>query len=250
MKAWMCAALVLASCQRTEEPPPVASAPTLPARAAPASPVDASPPDAQTLKGHMREHFAAISELQRAIARGHLDEAKQLAAWLGSHDETLLDGWKPYVDELKTAAAAMRDARDLPSAAALAGKLARSCSKCHEARSATVAFAWAPAPEDQPVLVAQMKRHQWAASRMWEGLVGPSEDLWDQGTRALATTQLDLVAAGGSGRGDVTALAQKVRELANRGSKIIDHDERAAWYGELLSTCAGCHALVRPTPVP
>jgi hypothetical protein len=249
MRAWICVALALASCKSADDPArPPAESPS-PA-AIPVAPAPAAPPDAATLKGHMREHFAAVSELQRAIARGHLDEAKQLADWLGTHDETLLDGWKPYVDDLKASASAVRDAKDLPAAAALAGRLARACSKCHEARSATVAFAWMPAPDDQPTLEPQMKRHQWAAARMWEGLVGPSDELWDQGTRMLAATQLDLVAAGGSGRGDITALARKVNELAKQGAKITDHDERARWYGELLSTCAGCHALARPQPVP
>jgi len=248
MRTWICAALALASCKSADDPArPPAESPPAPARTPVAS---ATPPDAATLKGHMREHFAAVSELQRAIARGHLDEAKQLADWLGSHDETLLDGWQPYVDELKAAAAAVHDAKDLPVAAALAGRLARACSKCHEARSATVAFAWLPAPDDQPTLETQMKRHQWAAARMWEGLVGPSDELWDQGTRTLAATQLDLVAAGGSGRGDITALARRVSELAKQGAKITDQDERARWYGELLSTCAGCHTLARPQPVP
>ncbi len=32
--------------------------------------------------------------------------------------------------------------------------------------------------------------------------------------------------------------------------KVEDHDARATLYGELLSTCAGCHQLVRQNPVP
>jgi mono/diheme cytochrome c family protein len=67
----------------------------------------------------------------------------------------------------------------------------------------------------------------------------------------LATAKLDAqAAAGGAPRGDVVALAAKVRELARRATKLTDQDARAELYGELLSTCAGCHQLVRPRPVP
>src|SRR5664279_302037 len=51
-------------------------------------------------------------------------------------------------------------------------------------------------------------------------------------------------------KGHVSALAKRVRELATTASKIDDQDAHATTYGELLSTCAGCHALVRPDPVP
>lgn len=245
MRTWLSIAIVLTACrgsdERTEVPTPATPVVTTP-------PADAAAAvaDAPSLKAHMREHFAAVTELQRAIARGHLDEARTLAAWLGSHDEPLLDGWQPFVDELKASALAVERAKDLPDAAALAGRLARACSKCHEARSAIITFAWEPAPDDQPALPVQMKRHQWAAARMWEGLVGPSDEMWKQGTDVLTTTQLDLVAAGGAARGDIKALAARVRELAKQGAGLADSDARSRWYGELLSTCAGCHALARP----
>jgi mono/diheme cytochrome c family protein len=57
-------------------------------------------------------------------------------------------------------------------------------------------------------------------------------------------------AAGPTPRGDVAALAARVRELATKAATLEEQDDRAALYGELLSTCAGCHALVRPAPVP
>jgi len=213
--------------------------------------VPAAPADAEGLKAHMRRHFAAVSELQRAIARGHLDEARELARWLASHDEPMPAAWAPAIEEMHVAARAVATARDLPTAASLAARLGRACSACHEAHHAVVTFAWEPPPDDGPALAAQMKRHQWAAARLWDGLVGPSDELWAEGTRVLATAHLDAVqAAHGVARGDVPALAARVRELAKRAGSITDHDARATLYGELLSTCAGCHQLVRPGPVP
>jgi cytochrome c553 len=201
-------------------------------------------------KAHMRKHFAAVSELQRAIARGHLDDAHELAGWLTGHAEPLQEGWEPYVDELQAAARDVSTAGDLPTAAALAARLGRACSRCHEARDAIVSFSWAPAPDETPMLASQMKRHQWAAARLWEGLVGPADQLWKEGADVLSHTKLDVAQAAELNRGDVAALAGRVRELAKRAGTVTDHDERAKLFGEMLSTCAGCHQLVRPQPVP
>ncbi len=215
--------------------------------------VNADPADASTLKEHMREHFAAVSDLQRAIARGHLDAAKQDARWIMEHDEPQqLADWAPFVAEMKQAARDVTAAPDLPSAAAVASRLGRACSRCHEQTHAIVTFAWEEPPADAPGLQAQMRRHQWAAARLWQGLVGPSDDMWREGALVLASTQLDAFAATGSSapRGDISALAKRVRELATTASKTENQDARATTFGELLSTCAGCHVLVRPSPVP
>jgi hypothetical protein len=256
------AILLFAAACRSDAPPPAPGPTPAPATGSGSGSgsanIDANPPaanlpaDAETLKEHMREHFAAVSELQRAIARGHLDQAKQLADWLVTHDEHLLDGWKPFVDELKDAARAVAAAPDLPTAGSVASRLGRACSRCHEERTAIVTFAWEPSPTEDATLNSQMKRHQWAAARLWDGLVGPSDDLWTEGAKVLSTAKLDVLAATGGveGRGDVTALTKKVHELAIKATTMTDHDQRAALYGELLSTCAGCHALVRPRAVP
>lgn len=249
-------ALCLAACSSKREPAP-APAPSTGTGGGVArgsgTPSDAAVAGATadaTLKEHMRAHFSAVSDLQRAIARGHLDQARADAQWLVDHDEGVLAAWKPLVAEMRTAARDVVGAQDLPTAAVLAARLGRACSRCHQEQTATVAFAWSVPPPEAPDLKVQMQRHQWAAARLWEGLVGPSDEMWTQGASVLAETQLDAVAAGGAGRGDVPALAARVQELAGRAAAETDLDGRARLYGELLSTCAGCHAIVRPKPVP
>lgn len=219
---------------------------SVPADAAAAATIDA------TLKEHMRAHFAAVSDLQRALARGHLDKAKADARWIIEHDEPgQLAEWAVFVAEMKRAANELVAAPDVPTAAALVSRLGRACSRCHEQTAAVVTFAWEEPPEAAADLASQMRRHQWSASRLWEGLVGPADDIWKQGARTLATSQLDMTAAAGpTPRGDVAALAARVRELATKAASFEEQDDRAALYGELLSTCAGCHVLVRPAPVP
>ena len=226
----------------TPPPPDASKTPLSDAAAAPG-------PKGPEIKAHMREHFAVVSALQLAIARGQLAEAQGYATWLASHVEPEVEGWAPYVAGLKTAAQNVAAAKDLPGAAAVAPTLARACAACPQAQGAIVAFTWSEAPEASDELPAQMKRHQWAAARLWDGLVGPSDTLWREGAAVLATTKLDAVgAAGGVARGDVGALASNIRQLATKAEALTDQDERAALYGELLSTCAGCHMLVRPQP--
>ena len=247
----MVALATLLACESGERAPGTASGSARPAPPPPgAVSTDATASD---LDEHMREHFASIAELQRATARGRLATAKADALWLVDHDEPAkLAAWRPFVTEMRQAALEFMATRDLPSAAAVASRLGRTCSRCHEATSAVVTFAWETPPPDAPNLPAQMKRHEWAAARLWEGLVGPSDTMWRGGAGVLATTRLDVRAASGSAtppRGDVEALAKYVRELATTATGIDDQDARAKLYGELLSTCAGCHALVRPDPV-
>lgn len=242
-------ALVACSDPKPSEPRPAEPKPAAPVAVAPPVPAPI-PPDASPLAEHMVEHFTVIVELQRAIALGQLDEAKRQASWLIDHDLPAREGWPMFVDDMKVAAREVVAAGDLPTASVLAARLGRTCSRCHERQNAVVTFAWEPAPEESPRLVIQMQRHEWAALRLWEGLVGPSDEMWSQGAGVLASSQLDTAAATkGVARGDVPALAARVRQLAIRATTTTDHDQRATLYGELLSTCAGCHQLVRPTPV-
>lgn len=247
---------LLASCSRKadDSEAPGSAVPPAPVAvvADAATPVDGAAPDGETVKQHMNEHFAAITELQRAIAHGRLEAAQSQAQWIVDHEEpSRIAAWAPLVTELKQAAREVVAARDVPTASALAARLGRACSRCHEQNAAVVSFAWEQAPPEGTTLAAQMKRHQWAAQRLWEGLVAPIDDVWREGATVLASTKLDVTAASaGVPRGDVAALAAKVRTLATRAVTLEDGDARAALYGELLSTCAGCHALVRPAPVP
>ena len=242
------AAAALAGCGgRADRDPPRAQTEVARAdAAAPAPTADAAP----SLRQHMDEHFRAVAELQGAIVRGHLEQARAHAQYLVEHDEhAALDGWQPHVDAMRAAARAVSAAPDLPTAGRLTAELGRACSGCHRAQRAVVAFAWAPVTDDDGSLAAQMRRHQWGAARMWEGLVGPSDPLWTEGAAALAASRLDVLAATRQGGPALTRdLAERVHDLARTAATVTTADGRAALYGELLSTCATCHQLNRDLP--
>lgn len=199
---------------------------------------------------HMRAHLAAAEALQAAIADGRLIDAREQAAWLVGHPMDAPPSWTPYIDQMRFAAMRIEHARDVADAASQIGHLGRACSSCHEAHGARPAFAYEPPPEDDATLDAQMARHQWAAARLWEGLVGPADQLWAEGAHVLATARLDIArSAHEKPNADVIELAERLRDQAREAVTLTQRDARAEWFGAMMGTCASCHSIVRPAPV-
>jgi cytochrome c556 len=198
----------------------------------------------------MRAHFAAVAELQAAIAQGRLIDARETARWFASHEMDAPPSWSPYVDEMRYAAMRIERAKDVAAAGAQIGRLGRACSSCHQAQDAHPAFAYEPPPTDVNTLEAQMARHQWAAARLWEGVVGPADQLWDEGARVMAMTRFDVAkSAHEKPNPDVIELAERLRDQSTQAITIKDHNARAAFFGDMMETCASCHSIVRPAPV-
>ncbi|MCX5744584.1 MAG: hypothetical protein NT062_19000, partial [Proteobacteria bacterium] len=117
MKRSLLCVTLLVACRDERATPPVPVAPLASPStmgSAVGAPADAAP---ETLKDHMQQHFMAITELQRAIARGYLDKAKEQATWIETHAEHPQPGWEAYLDELHAAAGEVAKAPDLPTAA-------------------------------------------------------------------------------------------------------------------------------------
>lgn len=253
-RIWWPLILVVIGCNERSSAPPAAPPAPTPTAAAPATPTPAveppttppPTPDA-ALKDHMQEHFAAITEIQRAVVRSNLAAAQSAARYLAEHVEHgAIAGWKPYVDALRQAATRVANAKDIPTAGLAAATLGHTCARCHAAHSAIVTFAWEPQPEGDDSLVVQMRRHQWAAARLWEGLVGPSDEMWAEGASALAAANFTKVTAQAKARGvEVARFATTVKSLAQKAGAVPEGDARADLYGQLLKACASCHQLTR-----
>lgn len=200
------------------------------------------------MKQHMASHFEAAAALQTAIAHGRLVDARDRAHWFASHEMDAPLSWRPYLDEMRYAALRIERARDVATAGAQIGLLGRACGACHEAHAAKPAFRYELPPSNDTTLDAQMHRHQWAAARMWQGVVGPADQAWQDGARVMATTRLDVAATAHEKPNTETfELAEQLRDQATRALAITDRDEQATFYGEMMETCASCHSIVRPT---
>ena len=91
-----------------------------------------------------------------------------------------------------------------------------------------------------------MVRHIWAADRMWEGLIGPSDEAWAAGSSALLAEWpgLDDLPGEAGGSGGARNYVPQLQDLAKRSVSARDREDRASLYGELLGTCFGCHRAV------
>lgn len=95
-----------------------------------------------------------------------------------------------------------------------------------------------------------MQRHQWAAERMWQALITPSEEAWIKGTEAMADAPLapEQLAPERSTPAEIKSLSRRVHSLAEDARGSRDINVWVARYGEMLTTCAECHrALGRQT---
>jgi cytochrome c556 len=186
----------------------------------------------------MHARFAAAKAAEVAIALGDLERAHGEAHRIATQDEPdFLPEWRPYLDEIRATAARIETTPDTMTAAKTMAQLGRECARCHEATDAKIAFARELVPP------TEMASHQWAAARMWEGVIGPSEDRWLAGAHALSGAPLTLTAE--SGQLGIADDAARVKLLAQRALKPDDRDERANLFGDLLATCAHCHAVIR-----
>lgn len=198
---------------------------------------------------HHRMHvrFGAALRIEQAIAHSDLERAHAEAHELaGLEEPDVLPAWHPYFDSIRDAARQVEAAGSVIGAARLTATLGRRCARCHEAITAHVRFPAEPPPASDPKLVIQMLGHQWAAAQMWQGLIGPSDDRWLAGARALTTAPLNIVAQSVTATSDldVDDIA-RVRLYANRALAAASQDAREEVFGTLLATCAHCHAVLR-----
>lgn len=203
----------------------------------------------KVLQAHDRMHqrFDATRRMQLAIGVSDLERAQAEAKLVAELDEPdAAPEWRPYLDNIKRSAQQVRATKDLVAAAKTSALLGRECAKCHEAIKAKITFPKELAPTSQsPKLAVQMHAHQWAASRMWEGLIAPSDERWLQGAKGLAGARLDIAAEGGPGAPGIADEIGRVRSLAAQAQKPKSQQERAELYGDILGSCARCHYKIR-----
>ena len=209
------------------------------------SPYDIESLAASVQAAHYRMHarFAAARRMEESIARSDLDGAHLEAHLLAELDEPdALPVWRPYIENIRAAAHQVELATGLGPAARLAAEMGRSCARCHEAIKAHVTFPAEPRPSGD----SKMMEHQWAAVQMWKGLIGPSDDRWLEGAQALTTVPLNMVAMSVTPTSDLDVDdVARVRLYARRALAAQPQGARAEVFGQLLETCAHCHAMLR-----
>jgi mono/diheme cytochrome c family protein len=205
------------------------------------------------LADHMHGHLDQISTIKAAVIAGKLEDTREPASWLATHEEPeeVPGAWLPYVEQMRHYAVMAAAAENLLTAAAAVSEIGRTCGDCHRASGFRVAFGYDERPpQDVQNVRTQMQRHLWAADRMWDGLVGPSDVAWKRGTDILAEVQLEAsdVTDSDDQQAPVTNLLRRVRSFGEIGSQATSVELRSGLYGEFLSLCATCHGLTSGGP--
>lgn len=194
----------------------------------------------------MHARFAATTRIEQAIVGSRLEQVHVEARTIAATEEPeLLPRWRPFFESVRVAAADVSTSEDLTSAAERTATLGVRCAVCHEASRARIQFRQDTQPDGNAKLTTTMAGHQWAAARLWEGLIGPSDASWTSGAEMLARAPLTIVAEDPDRPSGIGNDVARVRLLAKRAQNEKTLDGRAKLYGEILATCAHCHAVIR-----
>jgi cytochrome c553 len=196
---------------------------------------------------HMHENFDLLRAIEKLLVRGKLDEVRLLARGIAeAPDEPGMAAWAKQAALVRERAAALATAPDAAEACRREARLAIACAGCHVDAGAAPEFqSPGQAPPDLPTIEARMRRHLWATDRLWEGIVGAADDAWRQGLDVLAATPLSSVQDVDGG------FARRLQQLADRArvqQATATATDRAHSYGEILTTCTGCHTARPKAP--
>ena len=182
--------------------------------------------------------------MRDGVVRGDLDLARREAGILANLrvEQRKLPGWDQNIEAMKTAAVQVADAKDLDAASRSLAHVARTCGQCHATLFHSPILTKEP-PEDRAEVVPVMKRHQWAAVRLWYGLIFPSSDAWSAGALALAGAPLDpgLLTPGQSPVPRLVELERSTHELAAQAGSAVSAADREQVFGAIVRTCSACH---------
>jgi hypothetical protein len=198
----------------------------------------------------MRGEYYAALEIENAIVDGRLTDAREKATWIATHGDQL-DPPATKNDELIQAADTIATSQSVLDAAGGLARLGHACASCHVATGAKVdlAFVKFRAPEGDASLHGQMLQHSWAAERLWQGMLAPSDTAWSEGADLLAKSAIDLSATTrNKPNAEAAELAERLKFMAQSATHAAPA-ERSLAFGEIIVACARCHDVVRVHPV-
>ncbi len=198
---------------------------------------------------HMFDHFQNVADIEAALIRGDLEGARIPARYLADHSEVagLPQSGAPWLAAMRAEARTVAGAQDLPTAGGAAARMAKTCGDCHHASGEGPRMIIGSMPrEGGSSTTTEMLLHQWAADRMRDGLIGPSDSAWAAGARALANDPIYQAEVGiRTGRfQEMEEMARRTVELGRRAASLRDGYERADAYGEFVASCAVCHRAI------
>ena len=206
-----------------------------------------SPEGFADLSFAMRTHYYAAIEIQDAVIEGDVEATRPPGRWLAEHlpRTNLPEGSEQYVEEIVDLGLQLSRVEAVADASDLLARIAFQCGSCHQRFDGGPKVERAPPWGSQRDLTERMRRHAWAAGRLWDGLLAPSDTVWLVGALELSSTPLtpertpERIADE-----ELVKLAESVHQMALEGLELEGRAARAQLYGRLLATCAECHELI------
>lgn len=220
------------------------TAPATPTGGAAAVKAPATPTTTQLL---MRSHFEKALEARSALIADDMETARAAMAWLATNEtghDALPEALRPHLAAMRASAGTFAAATTFSEAGESFAGMLTHCGDCHVEAHAGPHFVDVPAPQGTG-LQDRMRKHAWAADRMWEGLILRDQPRYDEAARSLADVVVraeELPNTHEPAR--VQAVADNVRALATAGLEATDWPGRAQAYGKFLATCATCHRMM------
>ncbi len=201
----------------------------------------------------MYEQLTRISTIKSAIIAGELEDVREAATWLADHETAvgLPTEFESYIVKMRRYANQVIEAQNLTFAAVSMSNMAKTCGNCHLVNDVRLAFGYDRRPrEDLDDVIIHMQHHQWAADRLWEGLIGPSDAAWNRGTDMLIDAPLrpTEVANATALNGKLSKIVRRIHALGGIGTETRTPDARSELYAEILGLCASCHTLLAGGP--
>jgi hypothetical protein len=195
---------------------------------------------------HMREHYDMASAIQHLVIRNDLYDVMVIARMIADAPESPgLQRWQTDISFLRGNARELSRAPTNEEACRRTARLVATCANCHiDSKVGGLFTSFPPPPSDGTSTAQRMARHSWATDRLFEGVVGGATDSWTNGLDVLAASP----APSSPLDADRALLAKSLQDLATATRKRVASDDfaaRAVAYGEILVTCAACHASDR-----
>jgi hypothetical protein len=190
----------------------------------------------------MYVHYTQVGEIVAAVVDGDVGATRNGARWLASHrDQDFPAGGAEALEMMRSEGRIILAQNNITDIAMSVSRMGVACGTCHKALNGGphISVDMAPSATSDPGRT--MIRHVWAADRLWEGIIGPSDAAWASGAAVMASPALDLGPPGGSRSGQAELLAKRIPELGQMAKAARTPKERAEVYGQLLQTCALCH---------
>jgi len=191
---------------------------------------------------HMHENFGLLRSIELLLVHGKLDDAKAFARMIAeAPDEPGLQPFAKRAATVRASAASLADAPSIDEGVRREARLAAACADCHADAGVLPEFESPPRiPPDADNVKARMARHLWATDRLWEGIVGRSDESWRAGLDVLASAPLPWSVADA----DRQALARGLQQSA-AAARTAPESDRPRRYGEILVLCAACHSVAK-----